>query len=365
MERLEPAQSGLTEHAMVQAKSPPSAFTATRLLWILVGGLLMIAVLTSLSDFHKVATALSRSDLLLTAVAFGLVGLYSLNLAEFYRSIFRAGGLTAGPLRFVLISSASHFINLVSKTSGFGGLALYLGEARRQGDSVARVGAAYLAAYVLGYVAYLSVLISALVLLYLRGALTTVEITASSIILVIVAAIASLLVIGLRSERALQAMLLLAVGLVNRATRLVGKPALISVASASDSAKELHGSLQAVISRPASYVRPFGHALGRRDAKRLDAVRRCPFARGGHRARGCAGGIRHHASVRDPLGNTRRPGLRRGLADHLPGLVSGCQSPMPSRSRWRIDSSTSGSRWPSAPFASAILKVQNASSTSK
>ena len=110
--------------------------------------------------------------------------LFVLNLTFFYVTTFWATGLRASVWRFVFITQASYFVNLVSKTGGIGGIAFYLQEAHRTGQPVARVSAAYMAAYVLGYAAFLVVLVAALILLYLQGSLTQAEVVASLIIAV-------------------------------------------------------------------------------------------------------------------------------------------------------------------------------------
>jgi hypothetical protein len=137
------------------------------------------------------------------------------NMGLFYASTFRSAGARAERHRFVLISAAAYFINLISKSSGFGGLALYLNEGARNGDAPMKTTAAYMAAYVLSYVAYICILISALALLYARGSLTATESAAAGVVLLIVLCGGSLIYAGLRSEAALSRLLQGAVAPIN------------------------------------------------------------------------------------------------------------------------------------------------------
>ena len=235
--------------------------TRSRVLWITLAAIAGITLLGSLSELSPVLDALGGADPRLLLLTFGIAVVFAVNMGELYRSIFMAGGMQGGRLRLILISSASHSINLVSKTSGFGGLALYVSEGQRRGDSAARVGAAYLAAYVLGYVAYLAVLIVSLLFLATSGSLTTVEIGASIVVLTIATVLAALLIAGYRSQEFLLDTFLALARFANRITRPFTSSAVVSTSALRDTIVELHDALREMVAKPVRYLRPLAHAM--------------------------------------------------------------------------------------------------------
>jgi uncharacterized protein (TIRG00374 family) len=187
--------------------------------------------------------------------------LFVLNLGLFYASTFRASGVRASVLRFILVSSGAHFVNLVSKSSGFGGLALFLKESNRQGESSLKTITAFMAAYALGYAAFLCVLVISIVLLFVRGSLTTMEVVASALLFILVIAVASLMTAGLRSEAALEQLLLTVISPINACSRWLFKRVIVGPEKLQDSARELFEGVHAMLGRPRSFLVPFGHAL--------------------------------------------------------------------------------------------------------
>jgi uncharacterized protein (TIRG00374 family) len=232
------------------------------LLWLALLIAVAIAVATNLHEARQIARELRTAQPSFVAAAVGVEALFVLNLTFFHVTTFRATDLHASPWRFVLITQASYFVNLVSKTAGIGGIAFYLQEARRTGQSVARVSAAYMAAYVLGYAAFLVVLSTALILLYVEGSLTKAELIASGIIAAIIIVAGAVPVAAISSRRALERVYLLAVGPLNRIAWLLRRPPLVDVESARASATDLYDAITFVRKRPAKYLLPFLHALG-------------------------------------------------------------------------------------------------------
>ena len=171
-----------------------------RLLWLGLAAVAGLTLALNFGELRSIAGTARRAEWEWLVATAGVEVLFVINLALFYSSTFRASGIPTHPARFVLLTSASHFVNLVAKTGGLAGVALYLREGERSAVSSARISAAYMVAYVLGYLAYVSVLVLALVLLYVRGNLNRAEVVAAAIILGIVFIIAGAMVLGLRSE---------------------------------------------------------------------------------------------------------------------------------------------------------------------
>jgi uncharacterized protein (TIRG00374 family) len=236
--------------------------TLVRLVWLVFFLLVVVVVVTNLNEAKEIASELRAARPPFLAAAAAVEIFFVLNLTFFYATTFWATGLRVSVWRFVFITQASYFVNLVSKTGGIGGIAFYLQEARWSGQPAARVGAAYMAAYVLGYAGFIVVLVFALALLYLQGSLTQAEVIASGIIAVIIIAVGAVPVIAISSRKALEWMYVFAATWLNRLARLLGREEVVDLDSSRASAGELHEAITFVRKRPAKYLVPFLHALG-------------------------------------------------------------------------------------------------------
>lgn len=230
--------------------------------WAVVCIGLAYLILVNAGELKSIGSAIRSARLPYIAAAVGIEILFVLNLSRFYVTVFRAGGLKADTRRFVLVTAASHFINLVSKTSGFGGLSVYLREGKRNEEQASRIGAAYLMANALGHVAFFGVLAVALALVATRGTLTAAEATASAVILTLVGLIGLTLAVALRRRSSFAALLSFLVGIANRASRVFLRRAVFNTASVRDTADELYDALILMIHEPLRFALPMAHALG-------------------------------------------------------------------------------------------------------
>lgn len=230
--------------------------------WAVLTVLALVAALTNLGELSKLLEALESARWEFVAAAGAVQAVFVLNLALFYLTTFRATGVMKRSLpRFVLLTSAAHFVNMVSKTGGLGGITLYLREARHGDDNAARVSLAYLVAYALGYIAWFATLVIALVLLYLHGSLTRVEVIASAVILAIVLAVGGTVITGLRSRDSLARLFLLAARPLNAVARLLRRDPFVRPESVNETATELHDGVERIRTNPRGYAVPAAHAL--------------------------------------------------------------------------------------------------------
>jgi len=246
----------------MQTAARRPGLSLTTMLWLVVLLAAGVAVATNLGELRKIGEAFRSAQWGYVAAAAVVEAAFVLNLALFYVSTFRASRVRAGIGRFVLLTSASHFVNLISKTGGLGGMALYLREAKRTGEPQARVSAAYLTAYVLGYAAYFCVLVAALLLLWARGSLRPAEVAAAAVILAIITTVGVVLAVGLRSEAALERLYVLAASPANAVARMLRRAPLIDRGAARETAGELYEAVDHVKRNPQRYAVPFAHALG-------------------------------------------------------------------------------------------------------
>src|SRR6266540_6743155 len=223
---------------------------------ILVGASTIVLSSSELGGILHVFSGAQASYLLILLL---VRGLFTVNMGLCYASTFRAAGLKADRPRFVLISWAGNFLNQVTKSSGFGGLPLFLREGARNGDGSLKVTAAYMAGYALSYVAYLAILVLALVLLYTRGSLTTTEAIASGVLFAFIFSVTSLLVAGFRSETTLYSFAWTALKPLNAIGSLLLKRPLVAKSSIEHSLHELHESAHLMLGQRRRFVLPFAH----------------------------------------------------------------------------------------------------------
>ncbi len=246
----------------MQATIRRRVVSPTTIFWAVLALLALVAALTNLGELARLLEALESARWEFVAAAGAVQAVFVLNLALFYLTTFRATGVMKRSLpRFVLLTSASHFVNMVSKTGGLGGIALYLREARHGEENAARVSLAYLVAYALGYAAWLATLVIALVLLYLHGSLTRVEVVASAVILAIIAFVGGAVIVGLRSQQSLERVLLLAVWPLNAVARILRRDPFVPAESLSETAAELRQGVERIRGNPRGYALPAAHAL--------------------------------------------------------------------------------------------------------
>lgn len=186
---------------------------------------------------------------------------YLLNQGLFMALTFRAARLPAPIRRFIPLALASHFVNLVSKTGGMGGIALYTRESRSATYSAHEASAAYLMQHFLGYAAYFFALVTTLALLYVRGSLKPVEVVASAVVIAITVGLAVAGWLAVRRADRLERIILVAAAPVNAVARRFGRPRVVAVERAHEMAGELHTTMRDVLARPNRYAGPFALAL--------------------------------------------------------------------------------------------------------
>jgi uncharacterized protein (TIRG00374 family) len=184
------------------------------------------------------------------------------NFALLYVTAFRAAGLPARPDRFLLITTASHVVNILSKTGGLAGIGLFLREARRTGQPAARVVAAYMIVYALSWLSFLLVLVCSLEMLYARGSLQAGEMIAAAVMIGLIVVVGAAIVVASRSERSLERVYLRGVRPLNGIAARLGHSPVAVEASVREHASELYGAVSEVRRNPAHFALPALHAVG-------------------------------------------------------------------------------------------------------
>ena len=189
------------------------------LVWSAVALVVIAFLLINRGEWRSIGDAAqqARSQFLVLA-ALLQIGWMLLFGASFWAGLAAAGVWL--PLRAAVVASwACNFLNMVVKSGGMSGLAVFIRAAGRRGYRASRVTLGSLLTLALGYAAFLVVLGIALVLLSRQGGLRRMELAASSSLatLLLVMIVALLLVI--RSQHGVRRSYDLLAAVVNRISR--------------------------------------------------------------------------------------------------------------------------------------------------
>src|SRR5512138_2084722 len=103
------------------------------------------------------------------------------------QSLYRVLGIKDTMYRLALLVASANFINVVAPSAGVGGMAVFISNAKRTGQSVGKVTVANMLYLFLDYLVFLFVLALGLLVLFRRNDLDPAEIAASGVMLAIAA----------------------------------------------------------------------------------------------------------------------------------------------------------------------------------
>jgi uncharacterized protein (TIRG00374 family) len=150
--------------------------------------------------------------------------------------------------RAVLTSAVAQSLNIVAKSGGLAGLAVYRDESRRNGQPTPLVTGGYMLCVVLGDAAFASTLIAAIVVLVIDGRFTRGDAVAVALVGAYFAVVVAAVVAATRSRSAIRTLHALPARLRRRAPDHTA-------------ADELFDAIQQIRARPASIVPVFGLML--------------------------------------------------------------------------------------------------------
>jgi uncharacterized protein (TIRG00374 family) len=173
-----------------------------------------------------------------------------------YLSLYRLLGLNGTARKLSLVAAAANFVNIVAPSAGVGGIAIFIADARRNGQSPGKVTVAGMLYLFLDYLAFLCVLTLGLIVLFRRNDLDAGEIAASAVMVSIAAVIGVLLYLGSRSATLLGNALAHMARLVNRVVNVFTHHDYLSEARAHEFAHEMADGLKSLPEKPHSLAIP-------------------------------------------------------------------------------------------------------------
>lgn len=168
-------------------------------------------------EVQQVFTSLQRGDLLWLALAIVVQIMWLVNTTLTYRAIYRLLGMSATLRELFPLVVTSNFVNVATPSGGMGGLAVFIGDARRHQRSTARVTIAGVLFILFDYFGFLCVLALGLLVLFRRNHLNIAEITAAFILFMVAVALAVVIILGIRAPQLLERVLRWGARTVNHA----------------------------------------------------------------------------------------------------------------------------------------------------
>lgn len=228
---------------------------------LLVLFLTVVFVFLSFSELKNIAETLKKSNWIFLSIAllFECVWLY--NMAVTYAALYRLVELDESRQQLLLMSTAANFVNVIAPSAGIGGMAVFLDAARRRGQPTGRVTVVGVLYILYDYLAFLCVLTLGLIVLFRRNDLNGGELAAASILVLIAAAIGSLLYLAYRSVALLGRVLAWLARRVNSITRPFIHRDYIKIESAHFFAREMAEGINLLRGKPRKLLWPFLFAL--------------------------------------------------------------------------------------------------------
>lgn len=178
-----------------------------------------------------------------------------------YLTLYRILGMDGTLYKMSLMSAAANFVNTIAPSAGMGGMAVFISDANRNGQSTGKVTVISILYVFIDYIAFMIVLTLGLIILFRRNDLHPTEIAASSVILAIALGLGFLLFLGSRSTAALGNALAWLARLINRVVKPFIHREYLSEARAYEFANEMATDLKSLPEKYRSLIKPILYAL--------------------------------------------------------------------------------------------------------
>jgi len=166
------------------------------LFWILVIAFVWVVV-SRFTEIEKLAETLAKGKWEGVLVAALLQVVYYIIYTALYQSGFDIVGVESQLRDLFPLTFASIFVNVAAPAGGTSGMALFVDDARRRGQSAARAAVGTLLTLIADFSGFVIVLIFGLIFLFIQHDLKTYEIIGAVLLLAAIGGMTSLLLLGL------------------------------------------------------------------------------------------------------------------------------------------------------------------------
>lgn len=232
-----------------------------KFLFILILFLGAAFVYLSFGEIETILGTLEKGNVwfVLTALAIQCGWFFLAGLT--FQSLYKLLGLSGTIRDFSTMFAAANFVNTVAPSAGMGGMAVFIGNAKRKGQSPGKVTVASMLYLFLDYCAFLVVLMLGLIVLFRRNDLHPTEIAASFVMVAIATAIGALLYLGSKSAELLGNALAWMARLINRIVRPFIHREYLSEIRAHEFANEMATDLKSLPGQLRSLLKPMAFAF--------------------------------------------------------------------------------------------------------
>ncbi|MBN2117810.1 MAG: flippase-like domain-containing protein [Anaerolineales bacterium] len=232
-----------------------------KFIFILVVFLGAAFVYLSFGELESIAETLQHGSIWFLLLAILIQFAWFLMTGMIFQSLYHVLDMHDTLYRLALLAASANFINIVAPSIGMSGMAFFISQAGRNGQSAGKVTVANMLFLFLDYMAFLVVLTLGLIVLFRRNDLDPTEIVASGVIFTVAAGFGFLLYLGARSAEALGNALARMARLVNRVAYPFIQRAYLSEARAHEFAHEMASDLKSLPEKFHSLFLPFLYAF--------------------------------------------------------------------------------------------------------
>lgn len=236
--------------------APEGRFRAKWLVWLAIALVLAGFLFLNRGEWHSMLTAARQANTRYLALAALLQALWLTLFSASYWSGLRAVGVRFPFGRTMPIAWASNSVNMLVKSGGMGGIALFIREGGRRGYTASRVTLGYLLVLSLGHAEFLLILGGAMALLWLHGGVQRVEIIGAIFTFGAVTLALGGLIAVLQSEKRVQRAYGLVARSVNRAAGWARRGPLLDAQGGTRAAAEIQDVIGTVRDAPGRLVAP-------------------------------------------------------------------------------------------------------------
>jgi uncharacterized protein (TIRG00374 family) len=222
---------------------------------VLLLGLMFLII--NLTEVQQIVETFKRGDWRYIFLAFFVQIILTVSLAATIRALYYAVGLQERLERLIILYSGANFVNVIAPAGGASGLAVFIANARRRGQSTARVTVAGGVFVLLEYFAFMFVLFMGLIVLVRRNNLNAPELTATGALFFIALILAILFLLGMHSSEILGRTLAWIARQANRFLWLFIHREVFSEERAHAFAHDAGVGLRELRAQPSSLIVPF------------------------------------------------------------------------------------------------------------
>ncbi len=168
-------------------------------LFFIILVLTLVFILVNLSEMGNILETIFKGDWRFIVAAIILQCLWMLNVALSYHFVYQVLDLDESFKYLWLLVGSAFFLNIVAPSAGMGGIAMFVAQAKRRGQSSARVAVAAVLVLLFDYLGFIFVLILGLIVLFRRHNLDFAELLASGVLFLVAGALSVILYLGLKS----------------------------------------------------------------------------------------------------------------------------------------------------------------------